>query len=730
MKIMLRIFLFCSSFLCLIGTASAQTYCDSNGRSVSYEYIKSVVVGDLSNLDSDARGYSDFTGISAELDKNDLINVTLTPGFPGSSYAENWVIYIDANQDGNFDEATERVFEGSSSRTAPLTGEFYVPADALQGSTRMRVIMNYSQVSSACGSFTYGEVEDYTVTITGEADPDRPVLYCNASASYAQYFTIAGVSVGEFMSGTDAVVGYEDLTREVIGSSIVLVPGGLAEMQLVPSNFTFPLRWTVWVDFNGDGIFDNDSERVFANTEGVNEPVTTSFEVPADIDIEETRFRIRMNYGPNNYSEKPCGSNYYGQVEDYTATFPQGPEQCSQTDCNFNGIEDAEEIADGILQDVDADGTPDICQEDCNHNSYPDSYELSPAGTVIPEWERGTDVDDNGVPDSCQEDCNNNGHPDSYELSPAGTVISEWERGTDLDDNGVPDSCQEDCNHNGYPDSFELSPAGTVISEWERGTDMDDDGTPDSCQEDCNNNGYPDSYELSPAGAVISEWERGTDMDDDGTPDSCQEDCNNNGYPDSYELSPAGAVISEWERGTDMDDDGTPDSCQEDCNNNETPDSFEIQNGMVDDFDQNGIPDQCESGQSDFDCNFNGVDDQMEIEGEQHCYFDYATNEDVCESWLDEDNNGQLDVCQEDCNSNRIADAKEIQDEQTCYFDYATNEDVCESWLDEDNNGVLDVCQEDCNNNGIADTQDMSQDPALDSDEDGVIDICMICAVS
>ncbi|WP_456378619.1 T9SS type A sorting domain-containing protein, partial [Lutibacter sp.] len=42
---------------------------------------------------------------------------------------------------------------------------FTVPTTATAGSTRMRVSMKYNAIPTECETFTYGEVEDYTVVI-------------------------------------------------------------------------------------------------------------------------------------------------------------------------------------------------------------------------------------------------------------------------------------------------------------------------------------------------------------------------------------------------------------------------------------------------------------------------------------------------------------------------------------------------------------------------------------
>jgi PKD repeat protein len=137
-------------------------YCTASGNNQNYEYINTVSVGSINNT-SGASGYSDFTSISATITKGNSVSVALTPGFTGSSYTEYWRIWIDYNNDGDFGDTGEQVFSSSGSSTR--TGSFTVPTSATSGSTRMRVIMRYGGYPSSCGTFTYGEVEDYTVNI-------------------------------------------------------------------------------------------------------------------------------------------------------------------------------------------------------------------------------------------------------------------------------------------------------------------------------------------------------------------------------------------------------------------------------------------------------------------------------------------------------------------------------------------------------------------------------------
>jgi agmatine deiminase len=150
-------------------------YCDSSGNNQNYEYIAGVQVGNLTNS-SGASGYSDFTAMTADLTAGASVSVSLTPEFTGSSYTEYWKIRIDYNIDGDFDDAGEEVFSGSGSST--VTGSFTVPSGA-EGLTRMRVSMSYNSNPPACGTFSYGEVEDYSVDISGGVPPVQYTLTTN-----------------------------------------------------------------------------------------------------------------------------------------------------------------------------------------------------------------------------------------------------------------------------------------------------------------------------------------------------------------------------------------------------------------------------------------------------------------------------------------------------------------------------------------------------------------------
>ncbi|MFD0992235.1 GEVED domain-containing protein [Tenacibaculum geojense] len=141
------------------------SYCSSNGNNSSYEWIDYVAFGGIVNSTGNNGGYADFTSQVGTVARGSSSQITISAGFSSSSYTEFWAVWIDFNQDGTFADS-EKVVSGSSSSANNLTATVNVPASANLGATRMRVSMKYNAAQTACESFTYGEVEDYTVNIT------------------------------------------------------------------------------------------------------------------------------------------------------------------------------------------------------------------------------------------------------------------------------------------------------------------------------------------------------------------------------------------------------------------------------------------------------------------------------------------------------------------------------------------------------------------------------------
>jgi len=142
------------------------TYCASQGDNSRNEWIESVQVGSIRNNSGNDGGYGDYTNSVANVTAGSNYNVTMVPGFRRRQRNQVFRIFVDWNQDGDFDDANELV--GSSSPgTGNATITVNVPSSATNGNTRIRISMKRNSGASACQTFTRGEVEDYTLNISG-----------------------------------------------------------------------------------------------------------------------------------------------------------------------------------------------------------------------------------------------------------------------------------------------------------------------------------------------------------------------------------------------------------------------------------------------------------------------------------------------------------------------------------------------------------------------------------
>ncbi len=169
-----------SLFLTFIFTLNckAQNYCSSEGLITQYEWIEKVQVVNFQNTSGNNDGYADFSNQLIILSQLQTPTIKLTPGIGVDNFEplEYWRVWIDYNQDGDFNEPDELVFDSNGSFEGEVQGQFTVPYFAKPDTTRMRVAMKFVNPTNpdlplACGGFTFGEVEDYSVKIIDTVIP-------------------------------------------------------------------------------------------------------------------------------------------------------------------------------------------------------------------------------------------------------------------------------------------------------------------------------------------------------------------------------------------------------------------------------------------------------------------------------------------------------------------------------------------------------------------------------
>lgn len=145
------------------------SYCTSSSSTYTDEYISRVQfnTGDQS---SGSSSYTLVPGVFTTLTPGASYTLSVT-GTTIGAWTEFVKAWIDFNQDLAFGTGEEFSLGSytfpSGGGTHVYTQTIPVPASATTGNTRMRVILKYNSVPTACGSYGYGETEDYTVAIGG-----------------------------------------------------------------------------------------------------------------------------------------------------------------------------------------------------------------------------------------------------------------------------------------------------------------------------------------------------------------------------------------------------------------------------------------------------------------------------------------------------------------------------------------------------------------------------------
>jgi len=153
--------------LCAPGALAA--YPESNGNH-AYEWITNV---NFSGIDQttgkEVDGYGDYTNISASVSINTSYNLSVTIDCDWGEYVTAW---IDWNQDEDFNDTGEEFVVVADTETdGPHIVPIAVPEGATIGTTRMRVSLKCSNAPPSYGYFGFGEVEDYSVQVSGPAPP-------------------------------------------------------------------------------------------------------------------------------------------------------------------------------------------------------------------------------------------------------------------------------------------------------------------------------------------------------------------------------------------------------------------------------------------------------------------------------------------------------------------------------------------------------------------------------
>ncbi len=220
--------------------ADGKNYCRTRGVDNSKDWIDKVAFSSVNRVSAaEPSGYVN-TNLTGNLTRGASATLTYSAGFSGTNYGEKWYCYIDYNQNGVF-ETTEKAFYNARTGAGDWSNTFTVPATALIGTTKMRVVMSRLVWANPCGLLKNGEVEDYFVNIVAPPVSSRDEIlvapdvkiYPNPTADILNFDLASGEADGGEMIRTASVFDLEG--RKVIENQEVNAASGFLKTGNLPA---------------------------------------------------------------------------------------------------------------------------------------------------------------------------------------------------------------------------------------------------------------------------------------------------------------------------------------------------------------------------------------------------------------------------------------------------------------------------------------------------------------
>ena len=267
----------------------------------------------------DDSGYRDAKATKFDINPGDEYKIKLYTQYLASGRAPyHFSIFIDLNDNNDFSDAGEEIFATDKAIAGWFGGKVItMPADLTPGNHVIRfaaatTVADAANPITACNSDYTGEIEDYSINVTGGP--------CTSTATSTPDYFVRYVKMVDVTTGTTLMTnvtsddgGYGDY-KAVTGLDVIA--GGDYKMMLRGktgiNNTDNPTWWKVWIDIDGDGEFKDAGGEVISKQNdawGYN-----NFKMP---DLAPGNYTMRV---ATSSAEIPdaCTDISQGEIEDYT----------------------------------------------------------------------------------------------------------------------------------------------------------------------------------------------------------------------------------------------------------------------------------------------------------------------------------------------------------------------------------------------------------------------------
>jgi hypothetical protein len=287
-------------------------YCQSNATNAADSRINNVTFNTINVTNTTGcQTYTNNKCVSTDVVRGTLYPFSATIGTCNGNFNKRVAVYIDYNNDGDFLDAGEFLgVSGTINGTGTYTTNITIPIGAVLGSTRMRVVCQETAGTPAsCGTYLYGETEDYSINIM---DPLPPAPRAIHLTSDPQWVNIGDLDVAGNQITVEALVYYQG------GVNIISKHTDPSNVNYLLRTGTFELTTT-----NGFCLMSNPyAGSMFPNTwyhvAGTYDGSFVRYYVNGCLIVEQpwTGNLITNNLAAAIGSQSTVSEQYYGQIDE------------------------------------------------------------------------------------------------------------------------------------------------------------------------------------------------------------------------------------------------------------------------------------------------------------------------------------------------------------------------------------------------------------------------------
>lgn len=231
--------------------------------------------------------------------------------------------WLDFDRNGTFD-ATDQIFTSQAVAIGANTLAFNVPCTVSAGISYARFRLSVAGGLPPTGSAPDGEVEDYAL-VSGSVDfGDAPDTYGTTLANSGPYHRLTtGFSLGPTedsepngQPSVNAVGDGADEDGVSLPAAFVACSTASITVNLTNTAAIATPKLDAWLDFDGDGVFNDPRDRIANGLALVAGSNTVTVNVPCDAKTAFTYARFRLS---STGVSGPGGAATDGEIEDFAA---------------------------------------------------------------------------------------------------------------------------------------------------------------------------------------------------------------------------------------------------------------------------------------------------------------------------------------------------------------------------------------------------------------------------